>query len=82
MGKYTRLTALLLAVCLLLNTVAPAGAEGSSFQEELFSDATIQLSSEAEDTPAPTETTPVPTETTPAPTETTPVPAETTPVPA
>ena len=84
MSKQTRFTALLLAACLLLNSVAfPAAAEGSldSSQEttvptEVTSVSTEETSAPTEETSAPTEETSAPTEETSAPTEETSAPTE------
>ena len=89
MSKQTRFTALLLAACLLLNSVAfPAAAEGSldSSQEttvptEVTSVSTEETSAPTEETSAPTEETSAPTEETSAPTEETSAPTEETSAP-
>ena len=84
MRKHIRFTALLLAVCILLNNAAfPTAAEGSldSSQEttvptEVTTVSTEKTSTPTEETSAPTEETSVPTEETSAPTEETSAPTE------
>ena len=89
MRKHIRFTALLLAVCILLNNAAfPTAAEGSldSSQEttvptEVTTVSTEETSAPTEETSAPTEETSTPTEESSAPTEETSAPTEETSAP-
>ena len=77
MSKQTRFTALLLAACLLLNSVAfPAAAEESLDSSQETTVPTEVTTVSTEETSAPTEETSAPTEETSAPTEETSTPTE------